>query len=213
MKMSLIRNLALTFSLAGVCCSQVLVQHNPEYHLEYSDSVAVSFRYTPEFNQDVTVGPDGRAEIAGLGTVIAYGLTLDQFKARLVELSSKRLVKPDISLVLKNYVKPHVLVEGEVNTPGRVEIHGDTSALDAIALAGGFRDSASKSNVLLMRADPDHGNQTRVINLSQLIKDHKLEEVPQLHSGDVLYVTTSKFTKLNQLAHLGAFGAIYNPIH
>jgi polysaccharide export outer membrane protein len=204
---------ALSFAITTATYAQTLAVHNPPYRLEDSDVVTVTFRYTPEFNQDVTVGPDGRAEIAGLGSLVAEHLTLDQFKTQLVEISSKRLVKPEISIVLKTYVKPHVTVGGEVNKPGSVELHGDTSALDAIALAGGFKDSGSKNNVLLLRPDPDHGNQTKVINLSQFLKDHKLEEVPQLRAGDVLFVSKSKFATLNEIAHLGAFGAIYNPIH
>jgi polysaccharide export outer membrane protein len=203
---------AVLLSFAGGIGGQTLTDHNPMYHLEYSDSVTINFRYTPEFNQDVTVGPDGRTEVAGFGAILARGLTLDQFKSKILELSSKRLVRPEISLSLKNWVKPSVLVEGEVNTPGRVELHGDITVLDAIALAGGFRDSGAKSNVLLMRNDPDRGAYTRVVNLSQLINAHKLEEVPQLHAGDVLFVSTTKFSKLQQIAHLGAFGAIYNPI-
>jgi polysaccharide export outer membrane protein len=213
MKHLIFTGLLLSVTVANSLQAQALMEHNPPYRLEDSDVVTVTFRYTPEFNQDVTVGPDGRAEVAGLGVVIAEHQTLAQFKASLVELSSKRLVNPELSAVLKTYVKPHVLVGGEVNTPGRVELHGDTSALDAIALAGGFRDSAAKNNVLLLRADPGNGGQTRVVNLTQFLKNHKLEEVPQLRSGDVLYVSKSKFAKLNEIAHLGAFGAIYNPIH
>jgi polysaccharide export outer membrane protein len=209
----LLCSLFLSAALPGTSSAQVLMEHHPSYQLENSDVVTLTFRYTPEFNQDVTVGPDGRAEVAGFGSLVAEHLTLDQLKEQLVNLSSKRLVNPDVSITLKTYVKPHVLVEGEVNTPGRVELHGDTSALDAISLAGGFRDSAAKNNVMLLRADPVHGGQTRVVDLTHFLKDHKLEEVPQLRSGDVLYVSTSKFARLNAIAHLGAFGAIYNPIH
>jgi len=196
----------------GSAAPQSLTQHNPEYRLEYSDSLTVTFRYTPEFNQEVTIGPDGRAEIAGLGTIVGRGLTLDQFKQQLISVASTHLVNPDISLTLKNFVKPHVLVEGDVNTPGRVDLRGDISVLDAIALAGGFRESGAKGNVLLLRQDPGQPNQTRVVDLTYFIKNHKLEEIPQMRAGDVLYVSSTKFSKLQQLAHLGEFGAIYNPI-
>lgn len=204
--------------LALLCASigakpQALVAHNPEYRLEYSDSLTVTFRYTPEFNQDVTIGPDGRAVVAGLGTIVGRGLSLEQFKQQLIAVASTHLVNPEVSLVLKTFVKPHIYVEGEVNTPGQVDLHGDISALDAIALAGGFRESGAKANVLLLRRDAGQANQTRVIDLTYFIKSHKLEEVPQMRAGDILYVSSTKFSKLQQIAHLGAFGAIYNPIH
>ena len=210
------RQLAAIVSLVlavGIARPQVLTQHNPEYRLEYNDSLTVVFRYTPEFNQEVTIGPDGRAVIAGLGTIIARGLTLDQFRDQVVSVASIHLVNPDVSLTLKNFVKPHILVEGEVNTPGRVDLREDISALDAIALAGGFRDSGAKANVLLLRQEKGPVSQTRVIDLTYFIKNHKLEEIPQMRAGDVLYVSSTKFSKLQQIAHLGAFGAIYNPVH
>jgi polysaccharide export outer membrane protein len=210
------RQLAAIVSLVlavGIARPQALTQHNPEYRLEYSDSLTIVFRYTPEFNQEVTIGPDGRAVIAGLGTIVARGLTLDQFHNQVVSVASIHLVNPEVSLTLKNFVKPHVFVEGEVNTPGRVDLRGDISALDAIALAGGFRDSGAKANVLLLRQGDGQVSQTRVIDLTYFIKNHKLEEIPQMRAGDVLYVSSTKFSKLQAIAHLGALGAIYNPIH
>jgi polysaccharide export outer membrane protein len=201
----------LAFALSAAA-GQALQERDAPYRLEYSDVVALTYRYTPEFSQDVTIGPDGRALVAGLGSVSALHLTLDEFKERLLALSSSRLVSPDLTLTLKTYVKPHVMVEGDVNTPGRVTLSGDMSALDAIALAGGFRESGAKNNILLLRDEPGRGNETHVINLASLIKERKLEEVPKLRPGDILYVSSTKFSKLQQLAHLGAFGAIYNPI-
>ena len=197
----------------GSAISQPLAQRNPEYHLEYSDSVALTFRYTPEFNQDVVIGPDGNAEVAGIGAIPARGLTLNQFKTRLQEVAATRLVNPEIALSLKSFVKPYVFVEGEVKTPGRVDLKGDMSVLDAIALAGGFREAGAKANVLLLRQDASRASQTRVVDLTYFIKNHKLEEIPQIRAGDVVYVSATKLSKLQQITHLGDFGAIYNPIH
>lgn len=204
---------SLAFIAAASSGAQKLSEHNPEYTLQYSDSINVKYQYTPELDQVVVIGPDGRATIAGVGTMVGRGRTLEQFKQDLTKLSEARLVKPIISVSLKDYVKPQVYVEGEVNTPGRVELRTDISVLDAIALAGGFKDSGAKSNVLLLRPDPSNGVQTRVVNLTHFLQSHHLEEVPQLRSGDVIYVSATKFSTLQKIVHLGAFGAIYNPVH
>jgi polysaccharide export outer membrane protein len=191
---------------------QTIAERNPQYRLQYSDTVTITYRYTPEFNQNVVIGPDGRAIIAGLGSMVAQGLTLPDFTKQLTTLSEARLVKPDVSVTLKDYVKPHVYVEGEVNTPGRVELRENLSAMDAISIAGGFKQSGAKSNVLLLRRDAAENTQTRIINLTQFIREHKLEEVPQLRTGDVLYVSSTKLSKVQQITHLGDFGAIYSPV-
>ena len=192
--------------------AQKMAERDPEYRIHRSDVIDVKFRYTPEYDQTISVRPDGRVSMNVAGTFVATGLTLDDFKARVVELSSKRLVDPEVSVALKEFEKPHVLVEGEVATPGRVELRGDLSALDAIAMAGGFKTSAQKTNVLLLRQEDGQPGNTRVLNLKKMISDKKLEEVVQLRPGDVIYVTQNSFSKVERLAHLGQFGAIYSPV-
>lgn len=193
--------------------AQTLADREVPYRMGYNDVVTLTYRYTPEFSQDVTIGPDGRAQIAGLGAVPGLGLTLDEFKEKVIALSSTRLVSPDLTLTLKTYAKPHIMVEGEVNTPGRVEFQNEISVLDAIALAGGFRTSGAKNNILLLRSGPGGNSETRLINVGSLIKQHKLEEIPKLRPGDTLYVSSTKWSSIERFTHMGAFGAIYNPVH
>lgn len=201
--------LCAVLALSGFASSQELKTHDEAYRLQRSDVLEIHYRYTPEFDQTVNVGPDGQVSILGFGTIRADGLTVDEFRAHLVTLSSTRLVNPEISVLLKEYVKPYVFVGGEVNSPGRFEMHGRLTALDAVALAGGMKNTAKTSEVLIMRKDSD---QTRVIDLKKLIHDHKLEEAPDLRAGDVIYVTQSGFSKVERIIRLGQFGVIYTPI-
>ena len=168
---------------AGALRAQTLTVHYPEYHLSPSDVLEVKFRYTPEFNQIITVRPDGRVTLEAAGSFVAADLTLDEFKAKVTALSSTRLVEPNVSVELKEFQKPSVMVEGEVTTPGRVELRSHLSALDAIAMAGGFKPSAKQSKVLLLRYDPEAPGNTRVLDLKKLVSNNKLEEAPQLRPG------------------------------
>ncbi len=198
--------------------AQQIAERNPEYRVHASDVLDVKYRYTPEFDQTVNVGPDGRVALTEAGSFVAAGLTVDQCRRKVVELSSARLVSPEVSVVLKEFDKPHVMVEGEVGTPGRVDLRGDLSVLDAIAMAGGFKNTSSKSKVLLLRAgegagkDQGQPGSTRVLNLKKVIAQNKLEEAVALRPGDVIYVTQNNLSKVERLAHLGQFGAIYSPV-
>jgi polysaccharide biosynthesis/export protein len=216
MRRSAKKRYAFVVLLVGVLGmhAQELSRHNPPYKLERSDTLEVHYRYTPEFDQTVSIGPDGQVSLPGLGSFQAGGLTLDEFRAKAVQISSTRLVNPDISVILKEYDKPHIFVEGEVKNPGRMEIKTDISALDAIALAGGFTPSSNKAHVLLIRKMGDSGlSETKVLDLKQLISDRKSQEPIELRSGDTLYVTQNSLSKVERIVHLGEFGAIYNPIH
>ena len=202
----------VSFALVLGAHAQSLSEHYPQYRLERGDVVDLKYRYTPEFDQTVTVGPDGHVSLNGLGDFVAYGLSVNEFHDRVISLSSKRLVRPEITVTLKEFDKPHVFVEGEVNTPGRVDLRGDLSIMDAIAMAGGFKNIAKQSEVLLLdRSDTQH-SVTRVINLKKLVSTHRLEEAVLLRPGDVIYVPQDGLSKAERVAHLGQFGAIYSPL-
>ena len=198
-------------SVSGLCAPD-LAERYPAYRLQRSDVLEVKYRYTPEFDQTLTVGPDGHVSLAELGDFVAVGLTVDQFRDKVVLLSSSKLVKPVVTVTLKEFEKPHVYVEGEVNQPGRVEFRSAISVADAIAMAGGFKSSGRQSEVLLLhRADGEHAA-THVINLKKLVDAHHLEEAVVLSPGDVIYVPQNNLSKAERLAHLGQFGAIYSPV-
>ncbi len=189
----------LAFIAAGAVNAQQLLHRGEAYRIHQSDVVALHFRLTPEFDQTVTVDPNGDVYLQGLDSVHAAGYTVQQFREQVIQAAAARLVKPEVSITLKEFDKPHIYVGGEVNSPGRFDIRSDISALDAIALAGGFKDSSQKSRILLLRKNPDgSATVTQVLNLKEAISQRKLQEVAQLHSGDILYVTQNRFSKLEK---------------
>ncbi len=108
--------------------------------------------------------------LVGVGDFVAVGLTVEQFQQKVINLSSERLVKPVVTVILKEFEKPHIFVEGEVNTPGRIEFRSRMSITDAIAMAGGFKNSSKQSQVLLLRRiDGEHAS-TRVIELKNWLR-------------------------------------------
>jgi polysaccharide export outer membrane protein len=196
-----------------VAGAQIFSERSPEYVLKRGDVLEIHYRYTPEFDQVVTVRPDERATLLNFGTIETSRMTVSEFEKKVIELSSTQLVKPEVTVVLKEFEKPHVYVEGEVNTPGWIEIRSDTSVLDAIALAGGFKTSSAKNKVLLVRhVGTQSQTQTVVLDLNKLIEETRMEEAMPVHSGDVIYVTQNGLSKIERIMRMGQFGAIYNPI-
>ena len=181
------------------------------YQIQPNDVLEVSFPLTPEFGQTVTVDPTGQVYLPELGQLRASGMSVEEFRAEVSAAASKRLVNPEVSVNLKDFDKPHFFVEGEVTTPGKFEYRPDISVLDAVALAGGFKISAQKSKVFLLRKS-DGTSVTKVMNLKQIITHGKLEEAALLQPGDVIFVTQDSLSKIERITRLGTFGAIYNPL-
>src|SRR5207249_4925094 len=68
---------------------------------------------------------------------------------------AKILHDPVINVELKDFEKPYFIVGGEVGHPGKFDLRGDTSVAQAVAIAGGLRDSAKHSQILLFHRVPD----------------------------------------------------------
>ena len=113
----------------------------------------MQFRYTPEFNQTVTVQPDGYIALEIGGDLKVAGLTVEETKQAILAQANKRLQDPVATIVLKEFQKPYFVVSGEVAQPGKIEMRQKVTALQAIMLAGGMKESAKSSQVIVFRTD------------------------------------------------------------
>src|ERR1700749_2276770 len=71
-------------------------ERDPRYHLQPSDSLEIHYRYSPQFDQTVTVQPDGFASLNLVGDLKLQGLTLDQIRTTLLAKAGERLQDPEI---------------------------------------------------------------------------------------------------------------------
>ena len=82
-------------------------EHDPRYRLQPTDVLEVHYRYTPEFDQTVSLQPDGFVSLQIVGDIKLQGLTLDQVKATILEKAKERLRDPEINLALKEFEKDY----------------------------------------------------------------------------------------------------------
>src|SRR6267143_232231 len=65
------------------------------YRLQPGDVIEVQFRYSPEFNQTVTVQPDGYVSLEIGGDIKVAGLTVEQTRQVILRASAERLQDPE----------------------------------------------------------------------------------------------------------------------
>jgi len=171
---------------------------SPRYHIEPGDSFDVSFELSPEFNQTVSVQPDGFVTLRGVGDLRVAGETVPELTASLRGAYAKILNDPSISVVLKEFEKPYFIADGQVAKPGKYEMHGQMTLIQAIAIAGGFQSSAKHSQVLLFRRVDDQWTEAKLINVKKMQKSGNLSEDPFLHPGDMLFVPKTALSKIDR---------------
>ena len=173
-------------------------ERRPLYRLNRSDVVALSFTLSPEFDQSITLQPDGYVFLKDAGLVFAQGLTLEDFQLAVRHAYAGYLHDPQVAVALKEFEHPYFVAGGEVGRPGKYELRGDTSVIEAVEIAGGFTHEAKHSQVLLFRHVSDDLVEARVFNVKKMLKERSLAESSQLHPGDLVFVPQNSISKIDR---------------
>jgi polysaccharide export outer membrane protein len=181
------------------------------YRLQPGDVLEVQFRYSPEFNQTVTVQPDGYISTEIGGDLKVAGLTVEQTRTAILRKAGERLQDPVATIVLKEFQKPYFVVSGEVNTPGKLEMRERVTALQAIMLAGGMKEGARSSQVVVFRRINSDTAEVKLLNLKSIRRTSDLENDLTLQAGDMVYVPRDKISKIERFMKLASVAAFMAP--
>ena len=186
-------------------------ERRPLYRLHPSDVVEVTFTVAPEFNQTLTVQPDGYVTLKDASAVLAQGLTVAQFRDAVREAYTGYLHDPEAAVALKDFERPYFVVGGEVGKPGKYELRSDTTVAEAIQVAGGFTSQSKHSQVVLFRRINDDLVETRLLNLKQMLKQSDLEEDAHIRAGDMVFVPQNAMSKISRFLSRFSVSMYMNP--
>jgi polysaccharide export outer membrane protein len=174
------------------------------YRIQPNDVIEVQFRYTPEFNFTATVQPDGYVSGQACGDVPVSGLTIAEASAAIAAKANARLKDPEVTVLLKDFVKPHFVVAGEVNHPGTYELRGDVGIIQAIAMSGGFKDSAKRTQVILVRRANSEYAEVKLFDMNKRMSPEQIREDITLRPGDMLVVPRNRISKIEPYMRLSS---------
>jgi len=199
--------LVLMGAVAALAQTGGFSQRDSRYRLQPTDVVEIHYRYTPEFDQTVTVQPDGFVNLLIVGDLKLQGLPLDELKTAILEKAALRLNHPEVTLVLKDFEKPYFVVGGEVGNPNRYEMRGTVTALQAIAMAGGFKTASAKHSqvILFRRVGPDLAK-VQILDLKATMSPSAREPLADLRSGDMLIVPQNRVSKIERFVKWANIG-------
>jgi len=167
------------------------------YLLQPGDVLDFKFFYNPELNQQAAIRPDGKITLQLVNEIQAAGLTPDQLTKALQQLYDSHLAKPELSIVVRSFSSQKAFVDGEVGKPGVIDLMNRMTVMQAIAEAGGLRDTARSHEVMLIRRSADGPAKVLHVDLSKALSMKELSGDLELRPFDVVYVPKSRISKVN----------------
>jgi polysaccharide export outer membrane protein len=122
-----------------------------EYVIGSGDVLQVFVWKEPDLTREVTVRLDGRITVPLLGDVQAAGQTPLMLSAEITKQLTKFLAAPQVTVGISQANSTRFFVVGQVARPGEFPLTAGTTLVQALALAGGFREFAKTDGIVIVR--------------------------------------------------------------
>jgi polysaccharide biosynthesis/export protein len=157
-----------------------------DYKLVVGDKLRVEVYRDEHMTQSLQIRPDGKITLPLVGDVVAAGKTPAALRDSLTTSLKEFITSPVVTVIVVEAMPQMISVIGEVNAPGTHPITGQmTTVIEALALAGGFKDFANTKNIIIQRTTPT-GVKRIPFNYKDAIKS---EGKPMcVEPGDVIIV-------------------------
>ena len=136
----------------------------------------------------VPVRWDGMISIPLLDDLQAEGLQPMELKEVITRELSEFIAAPDVTVTLLESNSRSVSILGEVRRNFRFSLKRDMRVLEAVAEAGGFTNFADKSDVRIVRQQPDGTEAEYRFDYSAYIKGNAAGTNIVLRAGDTIIV-------------------------
>jgi polysaccharide export outer membrane protein len=156
-----------------------------DYRLVVGDKLRIEVYKDTQVSQSLQVRPDGKITLPLIGDIVAAGQTPAALRDSITGSLKEFITNPVVTVIVVEAQPLTVSVIGEVNFPGTHAIKGQTSVIEALAMAGGFKDFANTRNIIIQRATPT-GAKTIKFNYKDAIKSEGRPMYVQ--PGDVIIV-------------------------
>lgn len=159
-----------------------------DYIIGSDDVLAINVWKEPDLSRTVPVRPDGKITLPLVGDITASGNTPKQLQSNLEQDLAKYISKPAVTVIVQEPKSHKFNVVGQVQKPGSYVLTSPMTVLDAIALAGGFRDWAKVKSIYVLRAGANGARTKLAFNYKKVIKGQSNEQNIQLQTGDTIVV-------------------------
>ena len=157
------------------------------YSVAPGDVLRIAVWKEPELSGDAFVRLDGMITVPLVGDVKAAGKTTEQIATEVRTRLRPFLEMPQVTVTVSQAVSARFYVIGEVTTSGAFPLTGRITVLQALALAGGFREFAKRERIVVIRES--RGERKAIpFNFRDLEAGINLDQNIVVEAGDTVIV-------------------------
>ena len=158
------------------------------YVLDFGDAITLQLVGQQQSIDELQIQRDGSINLPNLGKVHLAGLSLEEASKLIKGKIESAYIGVDAFITLSNVRDIQILVTGNAEQPGVYTVNGNTSFIQAIAIAGGPSNLGSLRDFVLKRNNETIGK----IDLYDVIIKGDISNNERLRSGDVIHVSPVK---------------------
>lgn len=170
---------------------------DPLYRIYPGDELDVNVPSAPELSRTVVVQPDGRIALPQGVIVTAIDRSVPEVQQEIEAAYASILLRPQVQVTPRGFASQQIFVGGEVQRPGIYPLTSQMDALQAVIQAGGFLNSAQRSEVVILRRSAGGRAAMRVVDLAAMTRDPKRADTLPLARFDIIYVPKSNIAEVN----------------
>jgi len=162
--------------------------HDDTFIIGADDVLAVNVWKEPDISRSVPVRSDGMISLPLAGELQASGQTPHQLEIAIAAKLKSYISEPEVTVIVQEIRSQKFNILGQVARPGSYPLTSASTVLDAIALAGGFRDFAKQKNIYILRQNPDGGQSRLPFNYKEVIKGKNAGQNIKLQPRDTIVI-------------------------
>lgn len=155
-----------------------------DYSIGPADVLQIIVWKEPDLTRDVTVRFDGMVTVPLLGDLPAAGRTPGQLAEALARGLQRFVEMPRVTVAVSQANSARFYVVGQVQRSGDFPLAGPTTVLQALALAGGFKDFAKTESIVIVRK----GQAVVPVNYKRIADGKDVSQNVLLSPGDTILV-------------------------
>ena len=164
----------------------ITVWDHPELVMPVNSMTGTTATLAGALPAGYTVSSEGKIQFPYAGDFKVEGLTELQARDLLIKRLSGYIKKPEVTLRIMSFRSKRVYVEGEVKTPGIVQIDDIPMSLpEALNRAGGITTLGDQSRIIVSRKGKNY-----LVDMTRLIADGINPSRIMLNNGDMLRVSS-----------------------